>query len=121
MQTVLPRPQIGPDPRKLSPLASDHRAPLPGICLLSLRDWSAPREYASSAHAISPHPCQGALGIQGGEWQPTWQTTESSKVAYLLDQLRALGLAPPSDHPAGPHSNGHDECVDLTAGGSCEG
>lgn len=40
--------------------------------------------------------CAGALGISGGEWSANWQVTRSTKCAYLLSRLRALGAAPPA-------------------------
>lgn len=38
---------------------------------------------------------RGATGKSGGEWQPTWQTTRSTKCDYLLSRLRSLNIAPP--------------------------
>ncbi len=44
----------------------------------------------------------GAVGLSGGEWSANWQVTRSTKCAYLLGRLRAIGAAPP--RPAAPHA-----------------
>jgi len=34
------------------------------------------------------------VGISGGEWSASWETTHSSKVVYLLGRLQEIGAAP---------------------------
>eukprot|EP01026_Neomeris_dumetosa_P074932 TRINITY_DN7848_c0_g1_i2.p1 TRINITY_DN7848_c0_g1~~TRINITY_DN7848_c0_g1_i2.p1 ORF type:complete len:611 (-),score=61.69 TRINITY_DN7848_c0_g1_i2:538-2370(-) len=50
--------------------------------------WPVPVELIEWQPAIVQ---KGAIGASGGEWQPTWETTESSKIAYLINRLQQLG------------------------------
>lgn len=34
---------------------------------------------------------RGAIGISGGEWNPNWEATQSSKCAYLVNRLHEIG------------------------------
>ena len=56
----------------------------------------AAEQFFTKGHALSGMPCwrQGAVGLTGGEWSPTWQVTKSTKCVYLLRRLAEIGAAP---------------------------
>lgn len=58
----------------------------------------------TSSFALSVHPVpieviewqpsyaqRGAVGISGGEWNPNWEATQSSKCAFLINRLLKIG------------------------------
>ncbi|KAK3271722.1 hypothetical protein CYMTET_19948, partial [Cymbomonas tetramitiformis] len=65
--------------------------------------WSVPIELIEWQPSFTQ---KGALGISGGAWQPDWAMTESSKCAYLIARLVALGI-PAATSSAGPHREHH--------------
>jgi hypothetical protein len=58
--------------------------------------WEVPVDLIEYQPAFAQ---RGAQGAKGGEWQATWEITESSKCAHLLKRLVSLGVAPAQPPP----------------------
>ena len=57
-----------------------------------LPKWPVPVELIEWQTAFAQQGAGDISSVSGGQWRPNWRSTHSSKIAYLVERLEALGI-----------------------------